>query len=232
MCTKKFIINILALTTSLLVSLKLRAEGMSVINVRRNIPLSDEEEIYRDYYISGGSTQGLKKNLVVTAVRKMQIRDASGATSFGEVAIPVGQLRIIATFDNLAVAREYKTLSRIDLPMIEQTWIMVGDMIDPRGSYSDSKYKEKKSISPSSAVTSPPPRAPIALTPVSSPPPTPTSVVPTTGVTPAIPPTAASVTPPPVEVKLATSSTAPEQGAEMTGSVSSSSASQIQGIQE
>lgn len=120
---------------------------MTIVDVRRNITLADDDVVYKDFYISGGEGDGLKKNLVVTAVRKMQIRDANGSNSYGEIEIPVGQIRIVGTYGKVSVAREYKLLSRDELPMLEQTGLMVGDKIDLKGSFVDNAkpvYKKKK----------------------------------------------------------------------------------------
>ncbi len=113
------------------------AEELSVIDVRRNIPLSDHEPTYRDYYIAGDGIQSLKKNLVIEVVRKNNIRDASGAQSYGEILIPVGQLRIIANYGRVAIAREYKYFSREDYPTLDQTFIMTGDRINVKNSFID-----------------------------------------------------------------------------------------------
>jgi hypothetical protein len=122
-----------------------RAADMSVVDVRRNITLAENDPVYKDFYINAGAGSGLKKNLVVTAVRKVNVRDASGANAVGEITIPVGQLRVIAIYDRVAVAREYKLLSRDELPMLEQTGIMTGDRIDLQGSFVDnSKPKRPK----------------------------------------------------------------------------------------
>ncbi|AFY02865.1 hypothetical protein [Bdellovibrio bacteriovorus] len=123
------------------------AADMSVVDVRRNITLSETDTIYKDFYINAGPGSGLKKNLVVTAVRKINIRDASGANAVGEILVPVGQLKIIAIYDRVAVAREFTLLSRDELPMLEQIGIMTGDRIDLGGSFIDnSKPKAKKKV--------------------------------------------------------------------------------------
>lgn len=125
----------------LLFSITSFSKDLSIINVRKNIPLSDEEKPYKDFYINAGEGDGLKKNQIVTATRKIQVRDASGAQSYGEIAIPVGQLKIIATYGNISVAREYKLLSREDLPMLEQIGIMSGDLIDIKQAFVDKASK-------------------------------------------------------------------------------------------
>ncbi|WP_246845134.1 hypothetical protein [Bdellovibrio sp. NC01] len=123
-----------------------KAADITVVDVRRNITLAEDDTVYKDFYISAGPASGLKKNLVVTAVRKINIRDASGANSFGEIAVPVGQLKIIAIYDKVAVAREFTLLSRDELPMLEQTGIMTGDRIDLQGSFIDNSKPKKRKV--------------------------------------------------------------------------------------
>ena len=115
------------------------AADMSIVEVRRNIPLSDEAPVYKDFYISAGTEAGIKKNMVLTIVRKTNIRDATGTQSYGEMEIPVGQLKIIAVQNRVAIAREYKLISREDEPMIEQIGMMIGDAISMDGSFIDNK---------------------------------------------------------------------------------------------
>ncbi|WP_413290086.1 hypothetical protein [Bdellovibrio sp. HCB337] len=131
---------------SLLASNATMAQDLSIVDVRRHITLSDDDVVYKDFYINGGESDGLKKNLVVTAVRKIQVRDSSGSQSYGEIQVPVGQLRIIATYGKVSVAREYKLLSRDELPMLEQTGLMNGDKIEIKGAFMDNSkpiYKKK-----------------------------------------------------------------------------------------
>lgn len=123
---------------------KLRAADPAIIDVRRNIQLSDKDPVYRDYYISAGPETGLKPQLVVKVVRRMPMRDSTGTQAFGEMNVEVGQLRIIFVQDNMAVAREYELFSRDELPMLEQTGIMIGDRIETKGSFIDSKRKSAK----------------------------------------------------------------------------------------
>lgn len=119
-------------------SLICRADDLSVVDVRSNIPLSEEEPAYKDFYIAGGDVSSLKKNLVVTALRKITIRDSKGAQAYGDIAVPVGQLKVIAVYGKVAVAREYKLLSRDENPTLEQVGIMSGDQIDLKESFIDS----------------------------------------------------------------------------------------------
>lgn len=128
-------------------TLKSYAQDISVVDVRRNITMSETDTIYKDFYLSAGPSSGLKKNLVVTAVRKVNIRDASGANAVGEILVPVGQLKVIAVYDRVAVAREFNLLSRDELPMLEQIGIMSGDRIDLKGSFIDTSKPKKRKVS-------------------------------------------------------------------------------------
>lgn len=129
-----------------------KANDLIVVDVRRNITLAEEDTVYKDFYINAGPGAGLKKNLVVTAVRKLNIRDASGANAVGEILVPVGQLKVIAVYDHVSVAREYTLLSRDELPMLEQIGIMSGDRIEVKGSFIDnSKPKPKQKVTQASS---------------------------------------------------------------------------------
>lgn len=142
------------------------ADALSIVDIRSNIPLSDEEPVYKDFYISGTSLGGLKKNLVVTAVRKIAVRDANGSQSYGDIEVPVGQLRILAVFGRVAVAREYQSLSRDEHPMLEQTGIMNGDFIELKGSFVDAKPRPAKRVSESGEQRPAEPAAEVSATAV------------------------------------------------------------------
>lgn len=108
------------------------ADTTQVVDVRRNITLSDDDKVYKDYYVAGGSDRGFKKGQTLVASRKINVRDASGATAVGEMLVPVGELKIIAVYEKVTVAREAKLFDRQDMPMLEQRAIMTGDLIEPK----------------------------------------------------------------------------------------------------
>jgi len=132
--TSKFFGRIaLALGAVLLVSLfawEACSEEINVIQVHRNIPLSDEEPIYRDIYISGGSETGMKNNTVLQVLRKTIVKDATGSQSFGELMVPVGQLKVIFVGPKVSVAREYKNQQFDSSPVMDQLGIQVGDKVE------------------------------------------------------------------------------------------------------
>jgi hypothetical protein len=129
---KLFLPILFVMASLMMVSLRGSADEPHIIEVRRHIPLSDQEPIYRDYYIKTEG-QAFKTNMLVTALRKLGVKDATGNQNVGEITIPIGQLKVIHVENNLAVAREVKLLSREALPLTDQSAIMAGDLIDSRG---------------------------------------------------------------------------------------------------
>lgn len=117
-------------TFFLLIALPLCASAKQVIDVRRNITLSDTDPVYKDFYINAGTSDGFKKGQILTVSRKVQVRDSSGSQSVGEMEVPVGELKVISVFEKVTVARESKLFDRQDLPMLEQRAIMSGDNVD------------------------------------------------------------------------------------------------------
>jgi hypothetical protein len=144
------------------------AADISIVDVRRNIPLSDEEPAVKDFYINAGSDDGIKKNLVVMVYRGLNVRDASGAQSYGEIVIPVGQLQVIAVYQKLSVAREYKILARDENPMLEQAGIMNGDKVELKDSFVGRRPQSTKKPVVTSAPALPTP-IPITAEVVASP---------------------------------------------------------------
>ncbi len=109
---------------------------MQVIQVRRNIPLSDDEAVYKDYYLSGGSKSGLRVNLVVPVQRWINLRENSQAQDQSmKILEPVGWLKVIFVQDQLAVARLFESVDYSMGPVLEQPGIMMGDIITLDHSY-------------------------------------------------------------------------------------------------
>jgi len=207
------------------------ADDISIVDARRNIPLSDEEPAFKDFYLNAGEGSGLKKNLVVNVVRKWSVRDAAGAQAIGEIEAPVGQIKVIAVYGRVAVAREYKLPMHDDIPMIEQAGIMIGDKIDLKGSFTDEKtFAAKrraaeaaaaKAAQDAVAATQPQqPTPPVAATPTQTPAPAQTTAAaptqsPNPNLTPnqnQLPTQAQSPTPPPAPAATPKAEAAQEAG--------------------
>lgn len=116
------------------------SDVVEVVDVRRNIQLADTDPVYKDFYLNAADGSGLKKNLVVKAVRKITVKN-QGAKVIGTFKTTVGLLKIIHVDGGVAVARLFELTPRDEHPMVEQVGIMIGDQIDTDGSYIDNKKK-------------------------------------------------------------------------------------------
>lgn len=122
-----------------------QAQEISVVDVKRNITLSDDDVVYKDYYLNAGDGSALRKNLVVKVNRKIYVKE-SGTKTVGDFETQVGLLKVIQVGNKVSVAREFKLTSRDEEAMLEQSGIMSGDKIDLNGSYIDyskPNYKKK-----------------------------------------------------------------------------------------
>jgi hypothetical protein len=134
----------LALASIILSASVTHAQEISVVEVKRNITLADDDVVYRDYYINAGDGSALRKNLVVKVKRKIYVKESATKT-VGDFETQVGLLKVIQVGNKVSVAREFKLTSRDEEAMLEQTGIMAGDKIDLNGSYIDySKPNYKK----------------------------------------------------------------------------------------
>lgn len=138
--------NLFLFSILILTSLNLIAADINIVDVRRNITLSDEDTVYKDFYLNAGEGSGLKKNLVVNVKRRLSVKDQN-TKIVGDFETTIGQLRVIHVEGKVAIAREYKLFSRDEEAMIEQIGLMMGDRIDLSGSFIDNtKPVSKKKV--------------------------------------------------------------------------------------
>ncbi len=119
------------------------AQEILIVDVRRNITLSDEDIVFKDFYINAGESNGLKKNLVVNVKRRLAVKD-NMAKSVGDFETVVGQLRIIFSNDKISVGREYKLQARDEHPLLDQIGIMTGDRLDLADAFTDAAKPKRK----------------------------------------------------------------------------------------
>lgn len=106
------------------------ATEVSVFEVQKSIPLTPEEVVYKDYYVTGGSQQGLQKGMVITVVRNIPVHDTLKNKSQGLLINPVARIQIIHVESEFSVGRLFGTIDREGLPVLEFEGIMVGDLLD------------------------------------------------------------------------------------------------------
>lgn len=145
---------------------------IQVIQLKRNIPLSDDEPIYKDYYLSGGAQAGLRVHLVVPVMRWVNLRENNQAQDQSmKLLEPVGWLKIIYVQEKLAVARLYEMTDYEMGPIMEQPGIMIGDVVTLEKSFIP-KPAKKVAQAPAPVIKkSEPPREPMAVEmPITAPP--------------------------------------------------------------
>lgn len=115
------------------------SQGAEIVDVRNQIPMSNDAPRIKDYYLSTDGVS-LKKDLVVKIVRSMNV--SQGKKNIGDVKVEIGQLRVLAVSDKVAVAREYKMFTKDQAPLTESIGFMVGDLVDMSGSFTDNSKRK------------------------------------------------------------------------------------------
>ncbi len=140
MMTLKLFAGILCITVVLLTALpgiSLAGDAMlSVFRIEIDMTSSGKNKKsgpIRDFYINGGKNHGLVSSMVLDIYRKKILRDESLAKDF-EVTIPVGQMKVIRVFKEVAVARIIALASPEDSPVLEYRSVKIGDYAVPRRS--------------------------------------------------------------------------------------------------
>ncbi len=137
----------------LIVTITTHADDMVIVDVRSNIPLSDEEPAYMDYIITSKDIGSLKKNLVVLVKRNLKMKNAD-AKDIGAFETAVAQMKIIHVDNTIAIGREYKVLPRDNDVVLDYLGAMTGDRIDTAGSFVDTKPIKKVAREPSNSANS------------------------------------------------------------------------------
>lgn len=118
---------------------------VTIFEVRKTLAMSDTDPVYRDFYVNGGSEVGLTQGSIITVRRRIPLYDSYQNRSAGDLEVRVAKVKLVHVQRGLAVARLYSEFSREQSPLLEDNYIMVGDMLD-LGSATSEK-NEKKSAS-------------------------------------------------------------------------------------
>jgi hypothetical protein len=110
---------------------------LTIFDVRKNLPMSEAEPVYRDFIINGGSEAGLSVGMVLTVQRRLPLYDSYQNRSAGDLSLKVAKVKIIHVQRGLAVARLHSEFTREATPLLEDNFIMVGDHVDLGSASSD-----------------------------------------------------------------------------------------------
>lgn len=101
-----------------------------VIEVRKNTSLSKKEKVFKNYFINGGSSVGLRVGTHVDVLRRLPVHDPIKNTSIGDLRVKVGTLEVIHVEGKISVARLVKYDSMEERPLLDYEAVMVGDRLD------------------------------------------------------------------------------------------------------
>lgn len=124
------IIRPLAVLILLTGGAKAFAQEVTIFDIRKPLAMSNDEKVYKDFFINAGTERGIKTGVVITVTRRRSLYDAYQNKSPGDIMIPVGRLKIIHTQKGLSVGRVYSYFSRDQLPTLDYSSLMVGDRLD------------------------------------------------------------------------------------------------------
>ncbi len=130
-----------------------QAEEVTVFDMRNSLALKDSDPVYKDFYLNGGTEQGLRKDMIITVVRRQTLYDSYQNRSPGDLMVKVGLIKIIHVQRGLSVARDFASVARVDHPLLENDFVMVGDLIDLKSAYLENGSGGKKSEHQASTST-------------------------------------------------------------------------------
>lgn len=106
------------------------AKDVTVFDVRRALAMENGDQPHKDYFFNAGSSEGLKKGMLVTVTRRQALYDQYLNKSPGDLVVAVGVLRIIHIQADMSVARLESLQNRDNSPGVEFEAIMVGDKVE------------------------------------------------------------------------------------------------------
>lgn len=129
-----------------------RAQEVTVFDVRKNLPMSDDEPVYRDFYINAGSNAGIKSGMIITVIRKRALYDPYQNNNPSDLSVPVGELKVIHVQKDMSVARLHRTFDRDNMPILEFNFILVGDRLDLGTAHFGGGEKSEKAKAPTKSA--------------------------------------------------------------------------------
>lgn len=131
---------------------------LTIFEVRKNLPMSDSDPIYRDFIINGGSEAGLSVGMLLTVQRRLPLYDSYQNRSAGDLQLKVARIKIIHVQPGLAVARLHSDFTREGTPLLEDNFVMIGDHLDLSSASSDKKAEAPAEAPQPTAAQEPKPK--------------------------------------------------------------------------
>lgn len=109
---------------------KAHATDFFVTAVIRDFPMKAGEVLYKDFYINAGTSNGLRKGLVIEAARKLAHYDNINSKLSGDTQVKIAKLKIIHVDKTSAIARLVKMYEKESTPLAGYDSVMIGDQIE------------------------------------------------------------------------------------------------------
>ena len=101
-----------------------------IYSMYQNLDMGDPKvPRHKDYYVTLGSGDGLKKDSHLTVVRKIASSDAMTQKFYQDLVFPIATLRVIHVQKKVAIARLIEMIPLKDSPVISPYALMVGDHV-------------------------------------------------------------------------------------------------------
>jgi hypothetical protein len=114
-----------------LLPLTLFAKDYVIYSVAHDLPLSNEEKPKaKNYYINMGSVQGLKKGALRDVYRSVMKTDPYETKKKFNYRMKIGELKVIHSESEAAVAVLNKLEEEEDAPIIDVEALMIGDAVE------------------------------------------------------------------------------------------------------
>lgn len=104
--------------------------AVTVFDVRKSLPLNENEPVYHDYYINAGPEAGLKKGIYAMVVRRTPIHDPVQNKAQATLSVDVARVKIIHVERRMSVARIVSDTPTAERPILDYEGVMIGDELD------------------------------------------------------------------------------------------------------
>lgn len=111
-------------------AMELQAKEVQIIEIRKNLQLSNDEPVFTDYYLNAGADLGIKPGTTFVLYRRVNVIDRLGTNQGRSLSLPVGKIKIIYVAKDLSVARVESLEENKNTPILEHRGVMLGDLIN------------------------------------------------------------------------------------------------------
>jgi hypothetical protein len=102
----------------------------TVFDVRKSLPLNDNDKVYKDYYVNMGSDSGVRVGAELSVYRKVPVIDIYRNKAQGDLVIPVAKIKVIQVQKTMSVARLEHIASMSEIPVVDFEAVMMGDRVE------------------------------------------------------------------------------------------------------